>query len=200
MSDVKTYGNYLQNDKEFDGLYPEIVQNICKEHWTPLHIIKLSIEFLADNTAPGTKILDIGSGAGKFCIAGALYARNARLIGVEQRGYLVEHANSVKQKTGAVNASFIEGNFTQLDLGNYSHFYFFNSFYENLDEVSKIDSTINYSESLYNYYVRYLHSGLKLMPKGTRVVTYHSLAEEIPRGYTLVERLEGDELNFWIKQ
>ncbi len=200
MSDVKPYSKYLQSDKEFNGLYPEMVQNICKEHWTPLHIVKLSMEFLAENTGPGIKILDIGSGAGKFCIAGALYARHAKLVGVEQRGYLVEYANDVKRKAGTANTSFIEGNFTQLDLGDYSHFYFFNSFYENLDEVSKIDSTINYSESLYDYYVRYLHSGLKLMRKGTRVVTYHSLAEEIPRGYKLVESLEGDELHFWIKQ
>jgi SAM-dependent methyltransferase len=190
--------HYIESDGQFNELYPHSIQLMAKRHWTPLHIAKLATDFLAENQ--GAKILDIGSGAGKFCLAGALYNPGVKFYGVEQRKYLIDHAAHAQKRLGVKNVSFIEGNFTQLDLKQFDHFYFFNSFFENLDDFDRIDEMIHYSEGLYEYYVRYLHTGLKGMPAGTKIVTYHSLMEEIPREYSLLETLENGELSFWIKQ
>lgn len=191
-------GRYLETDELFNSLYPPDIQMMAKRHWTPLHIVKIATEFLRGGL--GTKVLDIGSGAGKFCLAAALYNPNVDFYGVEQRDYLVQTANSVKNRLKIDNAYFVEGNFTQLNLGQFDHFYFFNSFYENLDDNDRIDETINYSEALYEYYVRYLRAGLRTMPVGTKIVTYHSLNEEVPREYRLVETMENGELNFWVRK
>lgn len=196
---IETAAPYLRSDAHFDELYPHAIQSMSKRHWTPLHIVKLATEFLSD-AAPHSKVLDIGSGSGKFCLAAALYAPEVQFVGIEQRGYLTRKAQRVKERLNIENASFIEGNFTQLNLSQFSRFYFFNSFYENLEGVDKIDNSISYSEALYDYYVRYLRNGFKALPAGTKIVTYHSLGQEIPRTYNLVDSLENGDLNFWVKQ
>ena len=200
MSDEKLEiaDNYLCTDTQFNELYPYNIQLLAKRHWTPLRIARWTTEFLT--AAPGCKILDIGSGVGKFCLAGALYAPDALFYGVEQRQYLIGHAVAAKRTLGLNNVSFIHGNFTQLDFRQYDHFYFFNSFYENLDEDGRIDYGINYSEALYEYYARNLYNGLKVTPSGTKVVTYHTLWHEIPNDYRMVESLENGALTFWIKK
>lgn len=187
----------LKQDISFDKLYPRTVEMMSDRHWTPLHVVRLAVDFLT--SGPASKILDIGSGAGKFCLAGAVRAPRHTFYGIEQRAYLLDAARDIQQKLGVTNSHFIHGNFTQLNLHNFDHFYFFNSFYENLDEEGRIDDSLEYSEALYRYYVRFLHKGLSTMPQGTRVATYHSLYEEIPLSYRLVDTLEGGNLNFWIK-
>jgi SAM-dependent methyltransferase len=189
---------YLRTDIAFDELYPNSIQAQSRQHWTPLPVARLAADFLSSNAS--AKILDIGSGAGKFCLAAGCYAPGHHFYGIEQRTYLLEQAEMAKEKIGVDNVSFMQGNFTQLDLRQFDHFYFFNSFYENLNDEGRIDDNIEYSEALYQYYVRYLHNGLRSMPKGTRIATYHSLYEEVPLCYDLVDTLEGGNLNFWIKR
>lgn len=200
METILPPANYLQSDAHFDELYPYHIQTMSEQHWTPLHITQLAIEFLSAKVKPASKVLDIGSGVGKFCLAAATYAPQLEFVGIEQRGYLIRKAQSARGKLGIKNVSFIEGNFTQLNLKNFNHFYFFNSFYENLDGANKIDNSISYSEALYEYYVQYLHNEFKSLPTGTRIATYHSILQEIPRTYQLVDSLENGDLNFWVKR
>lgn len=188
----------FENDDAFHQMYRPGIRFMAKSHWTPLRIAKEVASFL--NTNDNCKILDIGSGSGKFCLAAAWYSPRALLYGVEQRGYMVREAKTVQKKLGLNNVAFIEGNFTALDLTQYDHFYFFNSFWENLDYTDKIDYSIDYSEALYEYYITYLRNGLAGMPAGTRIVTYHSLLQEIPKAYFLVKSSCEGMLNFWIKQ
>lgn len=187
----------LAQDQLFDSLYPKPLEMMSSRHWTPLRVAQLATEFLT--SGPPAKILDIGCGAGKFCLAGAVHAPGHDFYGVEQREYLLDSAKVIQRKLGITNTHFIHGNFTQLHLPDFNHFYFFNSFYENLYEEERIDDSLEYSESLYRYYVRFLYRGLDTMPKGTRIATYHSLYEEVPLNYHLVETLEGGNLNFWVK-
>lgn len=189
---------YLQDDETFHELYPLEIRHISTRHWTPLRIVRKAVSFLSD--AGSGRILDIGSGAGKFCIAGAMYMPQSDFFGIEQRRYLVEYGNNVQDKIGLDNVTLIEGNFTSIDFKMFDHFYFFNSFWENIDGNDKIDDSIEYSESLYSYYVAYLRNILDDMPKGTRIVTYHSLLEEIPPRYALVATTEEGMLNFWEKR
>lgn len=197
-SQVSSSSYYIQTDETFNKLYPPDIQVLSRQHWTSLHIVRCATEFLCSKS--GSKILDIGSGVGKFCLTGAMYAPNAHFYGVEQRAYLVDHANIAKQKMGIKNASFIVGNFVHTNLQQFNHFYFFNSFFENLDNLGRIDEQIAFSESLYQYYVRHLYNGLKEMPSGTKIVTYHTFCNEVPREYKLVDSLEAGELNFWVRR
>jgi len=189
--------NWFSNDAQFHDLYPDFIQKLADKHWTPLNIARKAVQFLAPREA--VRVLDIGSGVGKFCLSAAHYKRDAFFYGIEQRQDLVRRAETAKNILGLSNVSFIHGNFTQLNLKNYNHFYFYNSFFENLDGEDKIDNSILYSESLYNYYNRYLNTQLGEMPAGTRIATYCSPDNEIPPGYDLVETHVENLLKFWIK-
>lgn len=189
---------WFSSDNKFDSLYPLSIQLLSKRHWTPLGIARKAAKFLA--THDEVRILDIGSGAGKFCLAAAYYEPRGLYHGIEQRKNLIEHADAVRAKLELKNISFINGNFTKLDFADFDHFYFFNSFYENLAGTDKIDSKLLYSVELYNYYNRYLYNLLEQRPSGTRLVTYHSLEDEIPPNYHEVGAELDNLLKFWIKE
>lgn len=189
--------NWFSSDTRFDQLYPTDIQVLAKRHWTPLSVARKAAAYLA--THDNARILDIGSGPGKFCLAGAYYVPRATYHGIEQRRSLVYKAETARQILCLENVSFTHGNFTDLDFRNYDHFYFYNAFYENLASGDKIDNSIVYSGELYNYYTRYLYSQLNQKPPGTRLATYHSIEDEIPPGYVLVGSDYDNLLKCWIK-
>jgi len=188
----------FESEQSFCQLYPLSVQRLDKLHWSPLTIIYKSVQFLANRN--NAKILDIGSGTGKFCLAGAYYKPNAAFYGVEQRQYLIGHAESAKEKLGRLKVQFMHKNFTQLNLKEFNGFYFYNSFFESIPGTEKIDDSIAYSPELYHYYSRYLSRELDEMPTGTRVATYCSWDDEIPPSYRLIETDMDQLLKFWEKQ
>ena len=188
---------FFEDEAQFRSLYPPPMQQLDALHWSPLSIIHQAVQFLVDREA--VKILDIGSGIGKFCLAGAYYKPAAFFEGVEQREDLVQQAEAVRGSLGLQNARFIHRNFTQLDLKQYDHFYFYNAFFENLSGTNKIDDSIAYSRELYNYYSYYLYKQLEDMPDGTRIVTYCSWDDEMPRSYLLAEAHCDGLLKYWIK-
>jgi SAM-dependent methyltransferase len=192
-----TLDQWFSTDSQLHTLYPEPIQLLANRHWTPLKIARMVAPFLA--THPGVKVLDIGSGVGKFCLAGAYYKPYASFFGVEQRKNLVVHAEKARDVLGLQNVHFIHRNITQLDFKQYNHFYFFNSFYENLLDKDKIDNSITYSTHLYNYYNRLLYKKLDEMPEGTRVATFHCVEDKMPSGYCLVDSKIGTLLKFWLK-
>ncbi len=189
--------SWFCTDAKFDQLYPYAIQELAKKHWTPLSVARKAAAFLsAENKS---RILDIGSGAGKFCLAAGYYYPNASYYGVEQRSSLVYKAEIARMILRLDNVSFIHSNFTRLDLRDYDHFYFYNAFYENLVGTDKIDNSIVYSGELYNYYNRYLYNQLNQKPAGTRLATYHSMEDEIPPAYHLVGAEFDNLLKFWIR-
>ena len=187
----------FSSDYLFNQMYPLSIQKLARRHWTPVEVAEKAARFLAAEDA--VRVLDIGSGIGKFCLTAAFFKPHSYFTGIEQRESLVNHANKAKEILGLENVSFLNGNFTQLDLRDYDHFYFYNSFYENLDCTTKIDESIEYSGELYNYYNRYLYKQLERMPAGTRLAAFHSLEDEMPPGYHLVGVDMGNLLKFWIK-
>jgi len=180
-------------------LYPRPIQILAEKHWTPLRIAHLATRFLVPYGDENVKVLDIGSGVGKFCLAGGYYRPRASFFGVEQRKHLVNHAKTARAMLDLQNVHFFAMNVTELDFRQFDHFYFYNSFYENLLDTSKIDETIICSPHLYNYYNRVLYKKLAAMPPGTRVVTFHCVGVKIPPGYLLVEEHEGTLLQCWLK-
>jgi SAM-dependent methyltransferase len=165
---------WYNSDFQFNSLYPFSIQALAKYHWTPLSIAVKAAKFLA--AEDNVRILDIGSGVGKFCLAAANHTPKANYFGVEQRKSLINFANATKRHLQLDNVSFIHGNFTQLDLKKYDHFYFYNAFYENLDGADKIDDS-----------------------KGTKVCKLCSLEDKIPGDFHLISADMDDPLKFWIK-
>ena len=189
--------SWFSSDAHFNRLYPSSIQLLAQRHWTPLVVARKAVHFLAAES--NVKILDIGSGVGKFCLAAAHYKPKAFYYGIEQRKRLSNHAEDAKEMLGVENVSFINGNFTQIDFRSYDHFYFYNSFYENVAGTDKIDNSIDYSLELFNYYNRYLYKQLEQKPPGTRLASFHSLEDEMPQGYHIVGSEMNDLLKFWIK-
>jgi SAM-dependent methyltransferase len=188
---------WLSSEARFHTLFPTDIQLLAHKHWTPLNVARKAAGFLA--AEKNARILDIGSGIGKFCLTAAHCMPNAFYTGVEQRLQLVDHAIAARDKMELKNIEFIHGNFTQLDFKKYDHFYFFNSFYENFAFTSKIDNNIDYSTELYHYYARYLKQQLEQKPAGTRLATFHSLEDEIPEDYLVVGAEMENVLKFWVK-
>lgn len=186
------------SDDEFNQLYTKDIQYLANRHWTPLNVAISASRFLA--VEPNQKILDIGSGAGKFCLTGAYYYPNTFFYGIEQRKKLVETADAIKNLLPLKNVAFIHGNFTKLNLSRFDHFYFYNSFYENLDGTAKIDDSIAYSGELYNYYNAYLFKQLEGVRPGTRLATYHAIGIEIPSCFHIVGSDQDNLLRFLIKE
>jgi predicted RNA methylase len=187
----------FSDDTEFDWLYPKHFQLLSLKHFTPLSIAQKAAEFLS---LPNTRVLDIGSGAGKFCITAGYHFPETFFYGVEQRHELHYLAESINRYTGLPNVNFIYGNVTQINFKEFDHFYFYNSFFENIDQMYQIDDTIELSEGLYNYYTQYLHMALSAKPSGTRLVTFYSLEQEIPPDYRLADVSYDTLLKMWIKE
>jgi hypothetical protein len=96
--------------------------------------------------------------------------------------------------------AFIHANIKGFDAGEYDHFYFFNAFFENINDEYKIDNELPYSKELYNAYNRHLYKQLNKKPAGTRLVTFHSTQDEIPDTYHEVGGMEDEVLKFWMKE
>lgn len=193
----KAREKWLISDEQFNQLYPPWIQSLSGKHWTPLSVSRKAASFLA--AEKNSRILDIGSGVGKFCLSAACFSPDAFYTGIEQRKNLVEYADNAKKKLGLTNCAFIYGNFTQVNFREYDHFYFYNAFYENLTGTYKIDESIEYSGELFNYYNRYLFRQLDMKPAGTRLATFHSLEDEVPPAYHIVGTAFDQLLKFWIK-
>lgn len=189
--------NWFASDMKFNSLYPKPIQEVAEKHWTPIEVAKKAAGFLA--VSPDEKVLDIGSGAGKFCLTAAYYHPLTLFYGIEQRANLVELSTKLANSLELENVFFICDNITNINFDKYNHFYFYNSFYENIQGTQKIDSSIQYSDELYNYYNRYLLKQLNKKSAGTRLVTYHSFGIEIPSGYEVVHTDYNEYLKFWIK-
>jgi predicted RNA methylase len=190
-------GKWFLSDAQFHQLYPAAVMPQASMHWTPLNIARKVAEFLA--AEKDMKILDIGSGAGKFCLAAAYYKPDAFFYGIEQRPELVACAENARFQLQFQNVFFTEGNITQFDLTQYDHYYFYNSFHENIEDENKIDDKVTYSRELYYAYNRYLCKQLEKKASGTRLATFHAMEEQLPAGYHEVGATPDELLKFWIK-
>tara|TARA_R110000868_G_scaffold119310_6_gene316022 strand:- start:37403 stop:37999 length:597 start_codon:yes stop_codon:yes gene_type:complete len=184
-------------DTHFNTLYPLSIKKLSECHWTPVEVAKLAADYLVDK--PKCKVLDIGSGAGKFCLIGAASTKGS-FYGVEQREGLVKLSQRIAKKHHVNNVEFIHSNITQVSFSAYDAFYFYNSFYENIGRFLAIDKTIPLEEKLYVTYSKYVENQLKKTPIGTRLVTYWSVWLEIPEGFDLEFTAFDGNLNFWIKK
>ena len=190
------YINTLDDDR-FDLVYPPPIRMASDRHWTPVMVARRVAEFLVRK--PGTRVLDIGCGPGKFCIVGALVTQG-RFTGVEQRQHLCDVARYVVRRANIFNVEIIHGNAMEIAFSDFDAFYLFNPFLENLETTLKIDTTVHLSADLYEKYTEHVARQLALAPLGTRVATYWGSCEQVPLGYKCVESSLDSGLNFWEKR
>ncbi|MEP6822511.1 MAG: methyltransferase domain-containing protein [Chthoniobacterales bacterium] len=183
-------------DEKFDRIYPAKIRQLSAIFWTPIAVAAEATGLLV--RAPGTRVLDLGCGAGKFCLVAATLS-DGRFTGIEQRTELVAAARAAAAKMEIDDIEFIRGNLTDLDFGNFDAFYLFNPFEENL-HGHKIDSAIPLSPALFKHYTQHVADQLGTRPLGTRVVTYMGYAEDIPSCYECEETRFGEDLKLWVKR
>ena len=184
-------------DEKFDQIYPAKVRKLSSLHWTPVRIAAAAADLLV--TAPGTRVLDVGCGPGKFCLVGASLAEG-HFTGVEQRGELVAAAMAAAARLELRDVEFLHANVIDVPFSDYDAFYIFNPFEENMFQGHKIDSAVSLSPDLFKCYTRYVAAQLGARPLGTRVVTYMGYADEIPSCYECESTLFGDDVKLWIKR
>ncbi len=181
------------SDDEFDKVYPEHIQNISDLHFTSVHVAKEASEYLAEKSPA---ILDIGAGVGKFCMIGSVWTRS-RYVGVEKRSTLCEIANSVISRYRLNDVDILNSNITNIPFKDFRGFYFFNAFHENICTEEAIDLSMKFSPKLYRKYSFFVRDQLDQMPKGTRLVTYHSFLRELPESYVLKHSSHRTHLKYW---
>jgi len=105
--------HYLSSDEAFDSLLPVHIRQLSGIHWTPLNVAFAAARFLAPDAA--ARVIDIGAGIGKFCIAGCC-ATDGSFTGIDQRKNFVTIGNKVVRKLGVSRAELIHGNFMDIQL------------------------------------------------------------------------------------
>ena len=196
QSDVRLADPTTVEDEKFDSIYPPQIRTLSPVFWTPVHIAAEAAKLLV--TAPGARVLDIGSGAGKFCLVGARLT-DGQFTGVEQRPALLAAARAAAAELGLHEVQFLDANVLDLSFADYDAFYIFNPFEENMFNGHKIDAAVPLSLDLFKRYTSYVAAELGARPIGTRVVTYMGYADEIPSCYSCESTLFGDDLKVWVK-
>ena len=143
----------------------------------------------------------MGSGVGKFCIAGAL-STEATFVGLERRGRLVGVARGAAAHYGAERATFVHGNVDEFSFEGFTGIYLFNPFYEQISNlVVQIDETLERSSIWYEHFVDTTTTKLDKLDRPVAVVTYNGFGGDMPLTYTFVgeEPAGTDRLELWIK-
>lgn len=195
-----TSPNILSSDLEFDRVYEKEIRKLSMQHWTPVGIAARAAALLTE--AGATRILDVGSGVGKFCIVGAL-TTEAEFVGVERRPHLVEIARRTAAGFGATRATFVEGNADGFSFEGFDGIYLYNPFYEQISQfLVQIDDSIERSVLTFRHFVRSTTSKLAALAAPVAVMTYNGFGGDLSPEYSVIvsEPAGSDWLELWIKR
>lgn len=173
------------SDADFDRLLPGDACSRASFYWTPLAVAHHAARIFREHGA--RRVLDVGAGAGKFCVAAAAAQPGMEFVGVERRAPLVQIATSVASLLGLANASFAHDEAFDYTWSGFDGLYFFNPFSENLSpDAEKFDLSSDLSLSRLLREMSAVSEALRQMPLGTVLVSYHGIGAPIPSGYELV--------------
>ena len=169
-------------DRFFDCFLPDELRVVSEQYWTPLVVAKRVADWL-DHLGVRT-VVDIGSGAGKFCVAAALVG-DCSFIGLEERPLLVASARRLASAFGLQDrVSFVEGALGAVPTPNAEAYYLYNPFGPYwFGPGCRAETEINCSEARFARDVATVERILRRAPVGTYVVTYNGFGGRMPRSY-----------------
>ena len=187
-------------DAAFDRLLPEELREVSGQYWTPLPVVRRAASWLREIKA--RTVVDLGSGAGKFCVAAALLTR-CRFTGLEQRASLVVAARRLAETVGVdARVSFVQARIDATTALAGDAYYAFNPFGEYLFPSARFtDPDVTFTPEARRNDIAAARTLLSLAPLGTFVITYNGLGGRFPQEYEqidVVSRLPGT-LRLWKK-
>jgi hypothetical protein len=193
-------GRSSANDA-FDRFLPDELREVSGKYWTPLPVVRRAAAWLRE--AHVRTVVDIGSGAGKFCVAGALLTR-CRFIGLEQRGSLVASARDladVFEVNDRVN--FVHGSCDPARTPVGEAYYLFNPFADYAFNSATYDEPgLAFTPETLSVDIAAVTEVLSRAPLGTFVITYNGFGAPPPPSYEQIDvclRLPGT-LRLWKKR
>jgi predicted RNA methylase len=188
------------SDRSFDQFLPAELRRISDQHWTPL-AVALRVASALQRVEART-VVDIGSGAGKFCVAAAVASR-CTFIGLEQRLRFVEVARSLARTLGVDDrVEFLHGALNARSIPVADAYYLYNPFGENLyEEHERLGDDVELSPERHERDVALVEDFFEHAPAGTYVIEYNGFGGRIPRSYeqVWVDRDMRNELRMWRK-
>src|SRR6476646_609602 len=113
------------DDRSFDRFLPSPLR-LVSEYWTPFAVARRAAEWLEELGI--RTVVDIGSGAGKFCVAGALFGK-CQFIGLERYSSLLTSACALADLFDLNDqVSFVAGALGLVTTPVGDAYYFFNPF------------------------------------------------------------------------
>lgn len=185
-------------DRDFDRIFPDWAQELSPIHFTPVKVAVLAAAWLA--AGRGARVLDVGAGAGKLCLVGALTTRGV-FTGAELRPELAALAGEVARRHAVERCSFVAGDALALDWRGFDGLYLYNPFGERLPDRPFIDESLPRTPEAFRDAVAATEAQLSAMPAGARLATYHGFGGLVPAGWDVVRavRIGDGSLICWMK-
>lgn len=188
-------------DVAFDSVYPTEIRRISKRFWTPVAVARRAATLFA--AAGVSRVLDVGSGVGKFALVAAATEPLRLFVGIEHRRHLVDIAAHARDELGLVNARFRAADVTRMSWAGFGGVYLFNPLAENLfDGADRIDGRVELSVKRLQRDAWRIERALRQAPLGMAIVTYHGASVRIPGCYVLeaCEPAGSDWLRLWVRR
>jgi hypothetical protein len=167
------------DDDCFDQLLPADLRLASSVYWTPLEVVRRASQWLEQLGI--RSVVDIGSGVGKFCIAGALATR-CTFTGVEHRPHLTVVARQLSRAFGVQDrVSIVDGRFGEVALPRADCYYLYNPFEENLSPPDEaLDHRVELSIVRFRGELRAFRSLVSSLPRGAYVLAYNGVGGRWP--------------------
>jgi predicted RNA methylase len=165
-------------------------------------VVALRVAAWLDQAGART-VVDVGSGAGKFCVAAALASR-CSFTGIEQRPRFVEQARALACLFRVDDrVRFLQGDLNGGQLPAADAYYLYNPFGENLyDADEHLGDDVELSLARYRRDIALMQRFFERAPIGTLVVKYNGFGGRMPPSYEdiLVDREMPNVLRMWRKR
>jgi SAM-dependent methyltransferase len=172
-------------DSAFDRFLPEDLRGVSRQYWTPLRVAARAAEWL--DAVNVRHVVDIGSGAGKFCVAAALVS-GAHFTGLEKRSSLVASARALADLFGVRRrVRFVHGAFGVTPPPVADAYYFYNPFGNYwFDSIRDTEGDAEFGPAPRLREVALVEQFIRAAPVGTWLITYNGFGGRMPECCDLI--------------
>lgn len=189
----------IPSDRDFDLLLPPGPRSRSRLHWTPVRVAVTVARFLA--TSSNSRVLDVGSGGGKFACIGAI-ATPGHFFGIEHRPLLHRDALELSERLKLNRAFFIEGDALAADWTTFTAIYLFNPFWENLLPLERFNGAAMSKVHQFSLFTKIVNQKLAGLTVGARVATYHGFGGKFPPTFRKIHSMNigRGPIEIWVKE